>query len=135
MHDSRVLSLRREPQQEQKPQHLKIGVTLSGPRTFTEEELQNKPKRAKYSSKYLEEKRQEALQILGKHWRMHPETEFCHRGEFFLTVWSKEIAQRRPPVTIASGTTMLGIDLKRLINEVVKDDQRVYVGELKVYYQ
>ena len=136
MNDGRILSLRREtPHHELKPQHLKIGVKLSGPREESVEELENKPRKLKYASKDLEEKRQRALEILGKHWRLHPETEFRHRGEFFLTIWSREIAQRRPPVTIASGTTMLGVDLKHLINEIVRDDQRVYVGELKVYFQ
>jgi hypothetical protein len=112
------------------PDHLRIGVST---KAREEKEGEPKPKKVRgYQVPHLEVKRQEALKDLGKHYKHHPETTFKNRGEHFLTIWIREIIRKRPTITISSGVTLLGVDLKRLINEVVRDDDKVYVGDLKV---
>jgi hypothetical protein len=117
------------------PPHLRIGVKRSSNEEERERQSYMNPEAKKihgYHSVRLEEKRQAALQMLGRWYKNHPDSEFILRGEYFLTIYHREIVRKRPSITITSGTVMLGIDLKKLVEEVIKNGDRVYVADLKI---
>jgi hypothetical protein len=126
----RVLSLPTTARRLEKPAHLQIGVKLSS--IHDEEREEKEPRYVGYHDKDLEKKRQVALDVLGDWYKHHPQTKYRDRSEHFLTIYFREMVCKRPTMTIISGTVMLGVDLKKLILEVIKDDQRVYVGDIKL---
>jgi hypothetical protein len=115
----------------EKPAYLKIGVSTKQ-RPEVEEPKKEKPKKKGYENPVLEAKRQIALQELGTWYKHGQITTYQARGEHFLTFYHRVMVQRRLTVTIISGSFMLGAELKKLVQEVVKDDSRLYVGDIKI---
>lgn len=78
-----------------------------------------------------EVKRQRALALLGSWWRFAKQAKFTMRGEYFLTIYQRQILRKRPDVSLVTGTMMLAADLFSLVS-ALDPKARIYIGDLKL---
>lgn len=74
---------------------------------------------------------EDAKQLLGTWWRLHKNSTFVSRGEFFLTIYNRHISGRKPDVSLISGKVILVAELRELLSNL-DQNRRVYIGDLKL---
>lgn len=114
---------------------VQIPVGLYGkedpPRDIEQEEWLEQWKDQLTDSEKNKIKVQRAIQLLGTWWKMHPDCSYVNRGEHFLTIYNREISQRKPDISLVSGKHMLVSKLLLLV-QALDPKRMVYVGDLKL---
>ncbi len=129
LHPVRALPAKSQPSHPSHDEELRRALRISAPPTGVPIRMARQS--LGYDNLALEEKRRAALKVLGTWHKSHPQTTYIDRGEHYLTIYHRMVTTKRPTVSLVTGTTMLGGELKDLIANF-DDKVRFYVGDLKL---